>query len=75
LALDQLENRRTKPQEALHVGDTPEIDYLGAVNAGWNAVLVDRDAKKVTERYQYVEPELVFENLSDFQSYMCMYKK
>lgn len=75
LALDQLHNGRIKPQEALHVGNTPETDYLGAVNAGWKAILVHQDAKKVTEYYQYVDPELVFENLTDFQSYICMHKK
>jgi len=75
LALDQLDNGRIKRQDVLHVGDTPEIDYIGAVNAGWNANLVHQDAKKLTEHYQYVEPEPVFQILSDFQSYICMYKK
>ena len=71
LTLDKLDNGRIKPQEVLHVGDTPEIDYLGAVNAGWNAILVHQDAK-VTEHYQYVDPEPVFEILNDFQSYVCI---
>jgi putative hydrolase of the HAD superfamily len=60
LALDELHNGRIKPREALHVGDTHEIDYLGAVNAGWKAILVHQDAKKVAVHYQYVDPELVF---------------
>jgi REG-2-like HAD superfamily hydrolase len=75
LALGQVDDRSIKPHQALHVGDTPEIDYLGAVRAGWNAILVHQNAKKVAERYQYVDPELVFENLRDVQSYMSVHKE
>jgi REG-2-like HAD superfamily hydrolase len=70
LALCQLGNDSIKPNEALHVGNMPEIDYLGAVKAGWNAALVHQNPKKVSEQYQGVDPELVFETLGDFQSYV-----
>jgi FMN phosphatase YigB (HAD superfamily) len=49
LALGQLDNGRIKSHEAVRVGDSPEIDYLGAVKAGWNAILVHQNAK-VTEQ-------------------------
>jgi REG-2-like HAD superfamily hydrolase len=75
LALGQLDNGRIKPHEAVHIGNTPEIDYLGAVKAGWNAILVHQNAKKVTKHYQYVDPEFVFENLRYLQSYISMHKK
>jgi REG-2-like HAD superfamily hydrolase len=32
----------TSPDAALHVGDDYEDDYLGATNAGWHALLLDR---------------------------------
>ncbi|PNF32148.1 Rhythmically expressed gene 2 protein [Cryptotermes secundus] len=70
LALCQLGNGSIKPNEALHVGNMPEIDYLGAVKAGWNAALVHQNPKKVTEHYHGVDPELVFETLKDFESYI-----
>jgi REG-2-like HAD superfamily hydrolase len=75
LALCQLGNISIKPNEALHVGNMPEIDYLGAVKAGWNAALVHHNPKKVTEHYQGIDPELVFETLEDFQSYVIHHYK
>lgn len=30
-----------KPQHSLHIGDTFDLDYLGAKNAGWSAILVN----------------------------------
>jgi REG-2-like HAD superfamily hydrolase len=75
LALCQLGNRSIKPNEALHIGNTPEADYAGAVKAGWNAALVHQNAKDVVEQWQYIAPELVFETLKDLHSYITMLHK
>lgn len=73
LALCELRNRSVKPNEALHVGNLPETDYIGAVNAGWNVALVHQNAKNVIEHYNDIDPELVFETLKDLQSYLTMF--
>jgi REG-2-like HAD superfamily hydrolase len=75
LALCELGNRSIKPNEVLHVGNTPETDYIGAVKAGWNAALVHQNVKNVVEHYKDIDPELVFETLKDLQSYITMLHK
>lgn len=34
-----------KPNEMIHIGDSMNADYFGAIQAGWNALLLDRDGK------------------------------
>jgi len=41
-ALKQLD---VKPQEAIFVGDNPELDYFGAQKVGMKAVLIQREGK------------------------------
>ena len=36
------------PKEILLVGDDEENDYLGAKDAGWQAIIIDRDRKQAT---------------------------
>lgn len=36
-------DERLKPDDALHVGDNIELDYLAAKNAGWSALLLVND--------------------------------
>lgn len=48
-----LEKAKVNSQHALHIGDSFEDDYLGAKNAGWHAILLDRE-----RLYQDV-PELI----------------
>lgn len=38
-----LEEAKVSSQDALHIGDSFEDDYLGAKNAGWHAILIDRE--------------------------------
>lgn len=35
-----------RPQEAVHIGDTYDKDYIGAKNANWNGILIARDTTK-----------------------------
>lgn len=56
-----------KPEDALHVGDSVELDYLAAKAAGWSALLLvnqDATAKKVAAM-NVVEPSHVVYRLSD----------
>lgn len=66
-ALD-LCNTRVLPGEALHVGNTPKLDYLGAKQAGWSSVLVnvDREVEQGVSFGQEVNPEHVFKNFREF---------
>uniref|UniRef100_V5GW39 Reg-2-like protein n=1 Tax=Ixodes ricinus TaxID=34613 RepID=V5GW39_IXORI len=59
--------RPVKPEDALHVGDSVELDYLASKAAGWSALLLvnhDDDAKKVAAK-NAVEPSDVIYRLSD----------
>lgn len=37
---------KPKPWEALHVGDNYELDYIGAINAGWKGCLIGAQSQK-----------------------------
>lgn len=39
------------PEQALHIGDSPQEDYAGAENAGMDALLIDRHELFVDESY------------------------
>lgn len=56
-----------KPQHSLHIGDTFELDYLGAKNAGWSAVLVNpsNDLNEIADHHMYNDSH-VFQTLSLF---------
>ncbi|XP_055587710.1 rhythmically expressed gene 2 protein-like [Uranotaenia lowii] len=60
------------PSEALHIGNTPKLDYVGARNAGWSSVLVnvDVDVEEEMEISQNgkVNSGHVFRNFADFIS-------
>ncbi|KAK2577505.1 hypothetical protein KPH14_003600 [Odynerus spinipes] len=53
------------PQQAIHVGDTIDKDYLGAKNAQWNALLINHGQKCMDKTK--VRKEDVFQNLQDLQ--------
>lgn len=44
-----------KGQEILHVGDSLKADYYGAINAGWKAVLLDRNGKNNDPSVECIE--------------------
>lgn len=56
-----------KPQHSLHVGDDFELDYLGAKNVGWSAVLVN-PSKDLTEfrNHKMYKDSHVFQSLDLF---------
>lgn len=54
-----------KPDEAMHIGNSIELDYVGAKEAGWNAILIKpKDVKS-----PLVDCKDVFCSLNDFQNY------
>lgn len=56
-----LEKLNTKPDEALHVGDSLLYDVLGAKRAGMKAIWL----KKIKEENVDVKPDLTINNLSE----------
>ncbi|XP_058442642.1 rhythmically expressed gene 2 protein-like [Malaya genurostris] len=56
------------PHEALHIGNSPKQDYIGAKHAGWSSVLVN--VTKETEREFSFNPEInpkhIFKTFDDF---------
>jgi REG-2-like HAD superfamily hydrolase len=55
-----------KPEQCLHVGNTALLDYVGARDSGWNAVLIhDMKLQKIKEKYPYVNTNYVFASLYD----------
>lgn len=66
LALRMCPHGRISAGEALHVGNTPTLDYVGALEAGWSAALIS-NGKRDWEANETVAPEHVFESLADFK--------
>lgn len=61
-------NTRVLPSEALHVGNTPRLDYIGAKQAGWSSILVnvDREIEQDVSFGQEVNPNHVFKSFREF---------
>lgn len=61
-------NTQVLPSEALHVGNTPKLDYIGAKQAGWSSILVnvDRDVEKGVSFGQEINQNHVFKSFRDF---------
>lgn len=38
------------PMQALHIGDNYDLDFIGAQEAGWNAILIGKDNDKVQKK-------------------------
>jgi FMN phosphatase YigB (HAD superfamily) len=66
-AMQSSELKDLKENECLHIGDTPVTDYLGAKEAGWNALLIhDKSPAQLKKKYgERVEDHEVFSNLLD----------
>lgn len=41
IALERYSKEATLPNECCHIGDTYKEDFIGATQAGWNAILVN----------------------------------
>lgn len=58
---------RILPDEALHIGDKLDNDYLGPREAGWNAVLVNCKSPNLADN---VPSAHVFQNISELKLYL-----
>ncbi|XP_058840946.1 rhythmically expressed gene 2 protein-like [Topomyia yanbarensis] len=56
------------PSEALHIGNTPKLDYIGAKNAGWASVLVNvtNEAEREISFNPEINPKHVFKTFGEF---------
>ena len=50
----------------IHVGDDPAKDFDGAVQAGWDGLLIDREGHYITQRVQ----KKVISNLLELNPYL-----
>lgn len=67
LALSQC-GTPVRSREALHIGNTPKLDYIGAKQAGWASVLVNAglETGKEVSLDLNINPKHVFKNFKDF---------
>lgn len=42
-----------KPNEALHIGNTAKLDYLGARNAGWSCILINGYSQDIDSNHVF----------------------
>lgn len=58
--------------EIIHIGDSPQLDFLGAKNAGWHALLVTQNFEKVMENHPYMKKseEWVVNSLFDVYNFV-----
>ena len=63
-----------RPEDCLHIGDKPLLDYRAAKNAGWNAVLVNEgDFVRLNEKCPELDQNSLFG--SAYQLHISMLKK
>lgn len=59
-----------QPDECLHIGDKPLLDYYGARNSGWHAALIDeRKPDEIEKKYPNVNKEHLFTSLYHLHKY------
>ncbi|XP_062534307.1 rhythmically expressed gene 2 protein-like [Armigeres subalbatus] len=61
-------NQRVLPSEALHIGNTPQLDYIGAQRAGWASILVNvgSESQQGISLDSEINPKHVFANFREF---------
>lgn len=66
-AMKWSEIKDLRPEECLHIGDTPLTDYLGAKACGWHAALIhEKDPEYLRNKYgNKIEDHTVFGSLFD----------
>jgi REG-2-like HAD superfamily hydrolase len=72
IAMRYAEIDNLKPEECLHIGDTPTTDYLGARKAGWFGALIhERDSESLRRKYgEKLDEHNVFSSLFDLHKKM-----
>lgn len=62
----KLGNFRALPEEALHIGNTPALDYLAAKEADWSSALITNGTSDWLLHKEKINENHVFESLRDF---------
>uniref|UniRef100_A0A1B6D276 Haloacid dehalogenase-like hydrolase domain-containing protein 3 n=1 Tax=Clastoptera arizonana TaxID=38151 RepID=A0A1B6D276_9HEMI len=57
-----------KPNEIVHIGDSVELDFLGAQSAGWNAILVHKDINTLKKSYPNINSNYIVKDLQEIKS-------
>ncbi|RZF42691.1 hypothetical protein LSTR_LSTR001486 [Laodelphax striatellus] len=61
-----------KKNEILHIGDSPELDFISATNVGWNSFLIHGNRDAVVVKYPFVDKNCIFKNLNEInQQLFC----
>ncbi|KAL3283880.1 hypothetical protein HHI36_018049 [Cryptolaemus montrouzieri] len=69
-AMTESELKNLRNAECLHVGDTFELDYIGAKSAGWKSFLILRKKSIDLVDNKVLDKNHVFEDLRNLQDYM-----
>ncbi|XP_055524909.1 rhythmically expressed gene 2 protein-like [Wyeomyia smithii] len=61
-------NTHVLPNEALHIGNTPKLDYMESKSAGWSSALVNvtLEAEREISLNSEINPKHVFKNFDEF---------
>lgn len=62
----KLSNFSALPEEALHIGNTPELDYIAAKETDWSSVLITNGKNDWLLKKDKINEKHVFESLQDF---------
>lgn len=67
MAMKASELKDLKPEECLHIGDTPVTDYFGPRSAGWYSLMIhERPVEKLRQKYgDKIEDHHVYQNFID----------
>lgn len=60
-----------KPEQCLHIGNTAILDYVGAKNSGWHAILIhdEQETDQIRKLYPSVHHSHMFHSLFHFHRY------
>ncbi|XP_013774847.1 rhythmically expressed gene 2 protein-like [Limulus polyphemus] len=70
LAIERVKHLDIQPEQAVHIGDDLEVDYLGARNAGWNALLLTKKESLSPEQLKIVNPNHILNELGEAEKHI-----
>lgn len=65
LALDHVKHLDISPEQAVHIGSNLHVDYWGATNAGWNALLLTKKTNLSPEELKIVNPKDILNDVRE----------
>ncbi|XP_013779408.1 rhythmically expressed gene 2 protein-like [Limulus polyphemus] len=70
LALDHVKHLDILPEQAVHIGNDLHVDYWGAINAGWNALLLTKKANLSPEELKIVNPNDILNDVREAEKHI-----